>query len=41
MPQPQSAIQKMDAILFHPETSMRRALILALGTYDAKELSPG
>jgi formylglycine-generating enzyme required for sulfatase activity len=31
----------MDAILFHPETSMRRALILALGTYGADELSPG
>ena len=25
--------QLMDAILFHPETSRRRALILALGTY--------
>ena len=33
--------QKMDAILFHPETSMRRALILALGTYGTEELSPG
>ena len=31
----------MDAILFHPETSMRRALILALGTYGTEELSPG
>jgi eukaryotic-like serine/threonine-protein kinase len=30
----------MDAILFHPETSMRRALILALGTYGAEDLSP-
>ena len=33
--------QKMDAILFHPETSMRRALILALGTYRTEGLSPG
>ena len=31
----------MDAVLFHPETSMRRALILALGTYGTEELSPG
>ncbi len=31
----------MDAILFHPETSMRRALILVLGTYGTKGLSPG
>jgi formylglycine-generating enzyme required for sulfatase activity/tetratricopeptide (TPR) repeat protein len=31
----------MDAILFHPETSTRRALILALGTYPADGLSPG
>jgi formylglycine-generating enzyme required for sulfatase activity len=29
----------MDAILFHPETSVRRALILALGTYGTAELS--
>ncbi len=29
----------MSAILFHPETSMRRALILALGTYGADGLS--
>ena len=33
--------QKMDAILFHPETSVRRALILALGTYGADTFSPG
>jgi Bacterial tandem repeat domain 1 len=32
--------QKMDAILFHPETSMRRALMMALGTYSADGLSP-
>jgi formylglycine-generating enzyme required for sulfatase activity len=31
----------MDAILFHPETSARRALILALGTYGTSGLSPG
>ena len=30
----------MDAILFDPETSMRRALILALGTYAAEDLPP-
>ena len=33
--------QRMDAILFHPETSVRRALILALGTYGTEGLSPG
>jgi formylglycine-generating enzyme required for sulfatase activity/tetratricopeptide (TPR) repeat protein len=33
--------QAMDGILFHPETSMRRALILALGTYGMDGLSPG
>jgi serine/threonine protein kinase/formylglycine-generating enzyme required for sulfatase activity/tetratricopeptide (TPR) repeat protein len=31
----------MDAILFRPETSIRRALILALGTYGAEDLSAG
>ncbi len=31
----------MDAILFHPDTSTRRALILALGTYDPDGLSSG
>ncbi len=31
----------MDGILFHPETSMRRALILALGTYGPEGLSTG
>jgi eukaryotic-like serine/threonine-protein kinase len=31
----------MDAILFHPETSLRRALILALGTYGTEGLSRG
>ena len=33
--------QKMAAILFHPETSLRRALILALGKYPAEGLSAG
>jgi eukaryotic-like serine/threonine-protein kinase len=32
--------QTMDAVLFHPETSMRRALVLALGTYGTEGLSP-
>jgi eukaryotic-like serine/threonine-protein kinase len=40
-PTPGPGQQAMDAILFHPETSMRRALILALGTYGTKRLSPG
>jgi eukaryotic-like serine/threonine-protein kinase len=31
----------MDIILFAPETSARRALILALGTYGTEALSPG
>src|SRR5262249_20906463 len=31
----------MDSILFHPETWMRRALILAWGTYGTEGLSPG
>jgi formylglycine-generating enzyme required for sulfatase activity len=31
----------MDAILFHPDTSLRRALILALGTYGTEGWSPG
>ena len=31
----------MDSILFHPQISMRRALILALGTYGTEGLSPG
>jgi eukaryotic-like serine/threonine-protein kinase len=35
------ATQPMDVILFHPETSIRRALILALGTYGADTFSPG
>jgi formylglycine-generating enzyme required for sulfatase activity len=31
----------MDATLFHAETSIRRALVLALGTYGTDGLSPG
>ena len=38
---PPTATRKMDAILFHPETSTLRALILALGTYGTEALSPG
>jgi formylglycine-generating enzyme required for sulfatase activity/cellulose biosynthesis protein BcsQ len=34
------ATRTMDAILFHPETSQRRALLLALGTYQADGLTP-
>jgi serine/threonine protein kinase/formylglycine-generating enzyme required for sulfatase activity len=33
--------QKMDAILFHPEASQCRGLILALGTYGMEGLSSG
>ena len=40
-PTPAQGQQIMDAILFHPETSMRRALILALGTYGTDGLSLG
>jgi len=35
------ATRKVEAILFHPEISIRRALILALGTYGTTGLSPG
>jgi len=38
---PSPATQTRDAILFHPETSTRRALILALGTFGTEALSPG
>ena len=31
---------RMDAVLYHPDTSERRALILALGGYEAYDLSP-
>ncbi len=40
-PTPAQGQQIMDAVLFHPETSQRRALILALGTYGTDGLSPG
>ena len=40
-PTPAQGQQFMDAVLFHPETSQRRALILALGTYGTDGLSPG
>jgi serine/threonine protein kinase/formylglycine-generating enzyme required for sulfatase activity/tetratricopeptide (TPR) repeat protein len=40
-PTPAEGQQFMDAVLFHPETSQRRALILALGTYGTEILSPG
>ena len=38
---PSPSLNAMDAILFHPETSERRALVLALGTYGMDGLSPG
>ena len=40
-PAPIGEPSRMSDILFHPETSVRRALILALGEYQAEELSPG
>jgi formylglycine-generating enzyme required for sulfatase activity/tetratricopeptide (TPR) repeat protein len=40
-PSPARGQRVMDAVLFHPETSIRRALILALGTYGTERLSPG
>jgi formylglycine-generating enzyme required for sulfatase activity len=39
-PTPAERQQAMDAILFSPETSKRRALILALGQYDTDRLPP-
>jgi hypothetical protein len=39
-PTPADGQQAMDAVLFHSETSIRRALILALGTYGTEGLSP-
>jgi serine/threonine protein kinase/formylglycine-generating enzyme required for sulfatase activity len=38
-PTPAPGQKLMDAVLFHPETSQRRALILALGTYGTEGLS--
>jgi formylglycine-generating enzyme required for sulfatase activity len=40
-PTPAQGRHFMDAVLFHPETSQRRALILALGRYRTQGLSPG
>jgi formylglycine-generating enzyme required for sulfatase activity/tetratricopeptide (TPR) repeat protein len=40
-PTPAPGQQRIEAILFHPETSQRRALILALGTYGVEGLSLG
>ena len=40
-PTPAEGQQFTDAVLFHPEISQRRALILALGTYGTEVLSPG
>ena len=34
------AARKMDGILFDPETSARRALILALGSFKSEDMSP-
>ncbi len=34
-----SGTRKMDVILFHPETSIRRALILVLGNYKLEDLA--
>ena len=39
-PTPAEGQQAMDAVLFHPETSIRRALILALGTYGTRGCQP-
>jgi formylglycine-generating enzyme required for sulfatase activity len=38
-PDSPSAAQRMEAILFHPVTSIRRALILSLGNYGTNSLS--
>ncbi|MGC1719661.1 MAG: ATP-binding protein, partial [Isosphaeraceae bacterium] len=38
-PTPTQGQRLMDAILFHPETSQRRAMILALGQYGEERLS--
>src|SRR5262249_55250926 len=38
---PLTASRKMDAILFDPDTSRRRALILILGAYGAESPSQG
>jgi formylglycine-generating enzyme required for sulfatase activity len=38
---PSTPTSSMDAVLFQPETSIRPALIQALGTYGTEGLSPG
>jgi serine/threonine protein kinase len=38
---PAAAKPTFDSVLFHPATSTRRALILALGTYGTEGLPPG
>ena len=40
-PAPAKGVSFMNTILFHSETSQRRALILALGTFGTEGLSPG
>ncbi len=40
-PTPVQGQQVMDAVLFHPRISQRRALVLALGTYGREGLSLG
>jgi formylglycine-generating enzyme required for sulfatase activity/tetratricopeptide (TPR) repeat protein len=40
-PTPAQGQQLMDTVLFHHETSQRRALILAMGTYGTEGLSSG
>ncbi len=39
-PTPAHGQQFMDAVLFHPETSMRRALIMALGRMVSSDCHP-
>jgi hypothetical protein len=40
-PTPAPGQSFMDAVLFHPGTAQRRALILALGTFGTEDLPPG
>jgi hypothetical protein len=40
LPSDKAARPTMHDVLFHPETSTRRALILALGTFGAEDVSP-
>src|SRR5262249_25246596 len=41
VPQADGPTLPIDAILSHPETSIRRALVLALGEYDVQRDLPG